>query len=71
MKLINLINYYIQNDYINMDNKITDSQIKELLEELKKRNRNIIYCNIPNDFKHNDLVKLYFPNINFINYKYE
>jgi hypothetical protein len=54
-----------------MDNKITDSQIKELLEELKKRNRNIIYCNIPNDFKHNDLVKLYFPNINFINYKYE
>jgi hypothetical protein len=54
-----------------MDNKITDSQIKELLEEFKKRNRNIIYCNIPNDFKHNDLVKLYFPNINFINYKYE
>ncbi len=61
MSKINLLlNYYLENSYINLNNNIEPDDLNLLIESIEKYNINIICINVPKDFKYlNILLKKY------------
>ncbi len=55
----NLLNFYIENDNINLTNNISKDDLLLLLENIKKYNIIINKINIPNNFKFIDIIKGY------------
>jgi hypothetical protein len=53
----NLLNYYIENDHLNLTNNITKDDLILLLDNIKKYNIIINKINIPEDFKYMDIIK--------------
>jgi hypothetical protein len=64
----NLLNYYIENDYLNLNNNITLDDVNLLIDSINKYNIIINNINIPKDFKYYDLIKEKLNNtvVNFI-----
>jgi len=60
MDLSDLINYYIENNYINLDNIITLDELLLLFTTIKDRKYNIDVINIPKDFKYTEIIKAHF-----------
>jgi hypothetical protein len=54
--LNNLLNYYIQNDYLNINNNITYDELKLLIESIIKYDIKINIINIPEQFKYIDYI---------------
>lgn len=65
MNEINLFNYYIENNYINLNNNITEEEIYKLLNFTIKMNFTIDNCTIPNDFKFINILEKYYPNLKY------
>ena len=65
MDEINLFNYYIENNYINLNNNITEEEIYKLLNFTIKMNLTFDNCTIPNNFKFIDILKKYYPNLKY------
>jgi hypothetical protein len=63
-----LLNYYIQNSYLNLTNTITNNDLILLLNEIKKLNIHISHINIPKNFKYIDIIKEYLDNAKINNY---
>ncbi len=59
-----LLNYYIENSHLNLNNNISLEDLNLLIDSINKYNIIIKYINIPNNFKYNDSIQ------NFINNKY-
>ena len=57
MDISNLLNNYIENNYINFDNKISYDEILLLCDILKIRKYKIDVINVPKDFKYMDIIK--------------
>ena len=53
----NLLNYYIENDYLNLNNNIKLDDLNLLIDSINKYNIIIKNINIPKDFKYDDLIK--------------
>ncbi len=53
----NLLNYYIENDYLNLNNNIKLDDLNLLIDSINKYNIIIKNINIPTDFKYYDLIK--------------
>jgi len=64
----NLLNYYIENDYLNLNNNINLDDLNLLIDSINKYNIIIKNINIPKDFKHIDLIKEKYININIKEY---
>ena len=64
----NIINYYIENDHLNLNNNISIDDLIILINSIHQLNIIINVINIPINFKYNDIVKEHFSNIkiNFI-----
>lgn len=60
MELTDLINYYIENDYINLDNIITLDELLLLFSTIKDRKYNITVINIPSNFKYTEIIETHF-----------
>ncbi len=58
-----LLNYYIENSYLNLNNNIELSDLELLLDSITKYNIIINCINIPNNFKYLDLIKEKYNNI--------
>ncbi len=56
-----LLNYYIENSYLNLNNNISIEDLNLLLENINKFNIIITIINIPNNFKYYNIIQ------NFIN----
>ena len=55
----NLLNYYIENDHLNLTNNITYNDLILLVDNINKYNIIIKVINMPNDFKYTiDIKKL-------------
>ena len=52
-----LLNYYIENDYLNLNNNIELSDLELLLHNINKFKITINYVNIPINFKYLDIIK--------------
>ncbi len=52
-----LLNYYIQNDYLNLNNNINSDDLNLLIDNINKFNIIINVINIPTNFKHILLLK--------------
>ena len=63
-----LLNYYIQNDYLNLTNNIELNDLELLLDSIKKYNIIINYVNIPHDFKYLDIINKKISNIKIIEF---
>ena len=50
--LNNLMNYYIENDYLNLTNNINYDDLILLINGIKKYNIIITTINVPSDFKY-------------------
>jgi hypothetical protein len=57
-----LLNYYIENDHLNLNNNITYDNLILLLDSCKKYNIVINKINIPEDFKYKDILLESFKN---------
>ena len=57
MNISNILNHYIENNYINFDNKITYDEILLLNDTIKARKYKIDVINVPKDFKYMDIIK--------------
>ena len=64
----NLLNYYIENDYLNLNNNITLDDLNLLIDSINKFNIIIKNINIPKDFKYINLIKEKYVNINIKEY---
>ena len=64
--LNNLLNYYIENSYLNLNNNIELNDLYLLIDSIKKYNIIITHINIPDDFKYLDIIKEKFINQNII-----
>jgi hypothetical protein len=64
----NLLNYYIENDYLNLNNNITLDDLNLLIDSINKFNIIIKNINIPINFKYIDLIKEKYVNINIKEY---
>ena len=53
----NLLNYYIENDYLNLNNNINLYDLNLLIDSINKHDIIIKNINIPKDFKYYDLIK--------------
>ncbi len=62
----NLINYYVQNDYLNLTNSITKDELIKLIELTLELGITLKICTIPKDFKHIDIIKKYYSSLVFI-----
>jgi hypothetical protein len=51
-----LLNYYIENDHLNLNNNITYDNLILLLDSCKKYNIVINKINIPEDFKYKEIL---------------
>ena len=60
MDLSDLMNHYIENNYINLDMTITLDELLLLFTTIKDRKYNIDVINIPKDFKYTEIIKDYF-----------
>jgi len=60
MDVSDLINYYIENNYINLDNIITLDELLLLSTTIKDRKYNIDVINIPKDFAYTEIIKAHF-----------
>ncbi len=62
-----LLNYYIENSYLNLNNNISNEDIINLINSIKAYKINITNINIPNNFKYLELIYKEFNNttINF------
>jgi hypothetical protein len=61
-----LLNYYLENDYLNLTNNINLDELLLLIESIKKYNI-IIHCiNIPNEFRYIDIIKKHFNDVKII-----
>ncbi len=58
-----LLNYYIENDHINLNNNISQENLIILIHYIKQFNIIINVINIPNNFKYNDIINHNFSNI--------
>jgi hypothetical protein len=52
-----LINYHVENSYLNLTNTISKENLIDLLDNIKKYNIIITNVNIPKEFKYIDIVK--------------
>jgi hypothetical protein len=52
-----LLNYYLENSYLNLNNSIQIDQLNLLLESISKYNIVITNINVPKDFKFINLIK--------------
>jgi poly-D-alanine transfer protein DltD len=69
MSQINLLlNYYIENSYLNLNNNIELSDLQLLLDSISKYNIIINCINIPSNFKYLDLIKEKYNNIEIKQY---
>jgi len=68
MDIVNAINGYSQNNYLNMDMRITEELLYIMLEIFKKQQRVITNCNIPKDFKFSHIILEYYKDIIFTIY---
>ncbi len=60
----NLLNYHLQNSYLNLTNSISLENLLLLITNIKKLNIVITHINMPFDFIYKSVVKEYFPEIN-------
>jgi hypothetical protein len=60
----NLLNYHLQNSYLNLTNSISLENLLILIKNIKKLNIVITHINMPFDFNYKSVVKEYFPEIN-------
>ncbi len=56
-KINNLLNYYLENDYLNLNNNINLDDLTLLIDNIKKYNIIINCINIPNGFQYMDIIK--------------
>lgn len=63
---INLLNYCVENNYLNISNFVDEEMLKILKNEINNLNINIDYITIPFGYKFENFVKLFFPNCKFI-----
>ncbi len=56
-KINNLLNYYLENDYLNLNNNINLDDLTLLIHNIKKYNIIINCINIPNGFQYMDIIK--------------
>ncbi len=54
----NLLNYYIENDHLNLTNNITEDDLLLLIDNIKKFNIIINKININTDFKYMEIIKI-------------
>lgn len=66
MKEKDLFNYYVENDYLNLTNSITEEELIKLIELILKLKITLNYCTIPKDFKHIDIIKKYYSDFTYI-----
>ena len=53
----NLLNYYIENNYLNLNNSIELDDLNLLINSIDKYAIIINHINVPRDFKYMDLIK--------------
>lgn len=58
-----LLNYYLENSYLNLNNNISNEDIINLIDSIKTYKITITNINIPNDFKYLDLIYQQFKNV--------
>ncbi len=56
----NLLNYYVENDHLNLNNNITKDELILLLDAINEYKIIINKINIPADFKYLDIIKIEF-----------
>ncbi len=52
-----LLNYYIENSYLNLNNNISIEDLNLLLDSINKFNIIITIINIPNNFKYYNVIQ--------------
>ncbi len=52
-----LLNYYIENSYLNLNNNISIEDLNLLIENINKFNIIITIINIPNNFKYYNVIQ--------------
>jgi hypothetical protein len=58
-----LLNYYIENSYLNLNNNISNEDILNLINNIKKYKINITNINIPYDFIFLELINKEFNDV--------
>jgi hypothetical protein len=58
-----LLNYYIENSYLNLNNNISNEDILNLINNIKKYKINITNINIPHDFVFLEIINKEFKDV--------